>query len=60
MLEINGLLDTLHPRTRALLLYKFYYGYRDQEIAAAMQVPIGTIKARLHRTKRRLKQWMFN
>ncbi|NBD26153.1 sigma-70 family RNA polymerase sigma factor [Paenibacillus sp. T1] len=60
MLEINELLDALHPKARALLLYKFYYGYRDQEIAAALHVPVGTIKARLHRTKRRLKQWMFN
>ncbi|WP_240546162.1 RNA polymerase sigma factor [Paenibacillus artemisiicola] len=58
MLEIRELLDQLDPKTRALLLYKFYYGYKDQEIAAAWQVPVGTIKARIHRTKLRLKQWM--
>ncbi|NBC69734.1 sigma-70 family RNA polymerase sigma factor [Paenibacillus sacheonensis] len=58
MMEIRELLESLDSRTRALLLYKFYYGYRDQEIAAAWQVPIGTIKARIHRTKHRLRQWM--
>ncbi|QHW34961.1 RNA polymerase sigma factor [Paenibacillus rhizovicinus] len=60
LLEIRDLLESLDPRTSALLLYKFYYGYKDQEIAAAWNVPVGTIKARIHRTKRRLQQWMPN
>lgn len=59
ILEIRELLGELDPKTRALLLYKFYYGYKDREIAAAWQVPVGTIKARIHRTKLRLKQWMM-
>ncbi|WP_258171156.1 RNA polymerase sigma factor [Paenibacillus sp. R14(2021)] len=58
MLEIGELLDMLEPRSRTLLLFKFYYGYKDQEIAAAMKLPVGTIKARIHRTKHHLRKWM--
>lgn len=55
MIELSELLGRLDPATRTLLLYKFYYGLKDAEIAAALQVPVGTIKARIHRGKARLK-----
>ncbi|BBH21609.1 RNA polymerase sigma factor [Paenibacillus baekrokdamisoli] len=58
MLEISEMLGELDPRTRTMLLYKFYYGLKDQEIADAMKVPVGTIKARIHRTKIQLKKTM--
>ncbi|CAI6046738.1 RNA polymerase sigma factor [Cohnella sp. JJ-181] len=53
--ELSDILGRLEPATRTLLLYKFYYGFKDDEIAAALQVPVGTIKARIHRGKARLK-----
>lgn len=56
MIELSELLGSLDPRTRTMILYKFYYGLKDQEIASAMQIPVGTIKARIHRTKEQLKQ----
>lgn len=58
MLEISELLGRLDPRSRTMLLYKFYYGFKDQEIADAMQMPVGTVKARIHRSKLQLKRWM--
>ncbi|RAP75422.1 RNA polymerase sigma factor [Paenibacillus montanisoli] len=58
MLEISELLEMLDPLSRTMLLYKFYYGFKDAEIAAVMQVPVGTIKARLHRTKKYLREKM--
>jgi RNA polymerase sigma-70 factor, ECF subfamily len=54
--ELSDLLGRLDPQTRTLLLYKFYYGFKDDEIAAAMDVPVGTVKARIHRSKARLKE----
>lgn len=54
MVELSELLGQLDPTTRTLLLYKFYYGFKDAEIAAALQVPVGTVKARIHRSKARL------
>ncbi|TJY41037.1 sigma-70 family RNA polymerase sigma factor [Cohnella pontilimi] len=54
--ELSDLLGRLDPQARTLLLYKFYYGFRDDEIAAALSVPVGTVKARIHRSKARAKQ----
>jgi RNA polymerase sigma-70 factor (ECF subfamily) len=58
LLEISELLAQLDPRSRTMLLYKFYYGFKDQEIADAMRVPVGTVKARIHRSKLQLKRWI--
>ena len=58
MLEISELLGLLDAKSRTLLLFKFYYGFKDQEIADAMKMPVGTIKARIHRSKIRLKHWI--
>jgi RNA polymerase sigma-70 factor (ECF subfamily) len=55
MMELSDLLGKLDPVTRTLLLYKFYYGLKDAEIASALQLPVGTVKARIHRGKARLK-----
>lgn len=57
MLEISELLGSLDPRSRTMMLYKFYYGFKDQEIADAMNLPVGTVKARIHRSRERLKHW---
>ncbi|WP_246627952.1 RNA polymerase sigma factor [Paenibacillus oenotherae] len=58
MMEISEMLAKLDPRSRTMMLYKFYYGFKDQEIADAMQMPVGTVKARIHRSKLQLKRWM--
>lgn len=55
MMELSDLLGQLDPVTRTLLLYKFYYGLKDAEIATALQLPVGTVKARIHRGKAKLK-----
>jgi RNA polymerase sigma-70 factor (ECF subfamily) len=55
MMELSDLMGQLDPATRTLLLYKFYYGLKDTEIATALQLPVGTVKARIHRGKARLK-----
>ncbi|WP_027091614.1 RNA polymerase sigma factor [Cohnella thermotolerans] len=55
MTELSDLLGRLDPTTRTLLLYKFYYGFKDDEIAATLDLPVGTIKSRIHRGRERLK-----
>ncbi|MFC4305013.1 RNA polymerase sigma factor [Cohnella boryungensis] len=55
MVELSDLLGRMDPVTRTLLLYKFYYGLKDAEIATALQLPVGTVKARIHRGKARLR-----
>ncbi|MBB3108375.1 RNA polymerase sigma-70 factor (ECF subfamily) [Paenibacillus phyllosphaerae] len=58
LMEISDLLGALDPRSRTMLLYKFYYGFKDQEIADALQLPVGTVKARIHRSKVQLKRML--
>ncbi|WEK55226.1 MAG: sigma-70 family RNA polymerase sigma factor [Candidatus Cohnella colombiensis] len=55
-MELSELLGLLSPRARTLLLYKFYYGFKDAEIAEALSLPIGTVKAQIHRSKLRLSK----
>jgi RNA polymerase sigma-70 factor (ECF subfamily) len=56
MMEIRELLGQLEPAARTLFLYKYYYGLKDQEIAHAMSMPVGTVKAKIHRARERLKK----
>ena len=56
MMEISELLGQLEPAARTLFLYKYYYGLKDQEIATAMSIPVGTVKAKIHRARERLKK----
>ncbi|MFC5402791.1 RNA polymerase sigma factor [Cohnella soli] len=55
MAELTELLGLMDPVTRTLLLYKFYYGLKDAEIATALELPVGTVKARIHRSKAKIK-----
>jgi RNA polymerase sigma-70 factor, ECF subfamily len=40
----------LTPEQRAVLVVHHYLGLRDAEAAAVLEIPVGTFKARLHRT----------
>lgn len=42
--------------TRDIFVYKYYYGYKDEHIADKLQMPVGTIKARIHRKIKSLRQ----
>ena len=44
----------LPPRDRALLLLREHQGLTHAEIATVLEVPVGTVKAAVHRAKRRL------
>lgn len=49
-------LALLDEDTRKMMICKFYYDWKDQQIAEIMEMPIGTVKARIHRAKVRLKE----
>lgn len=48
-------LAELRPNDREILLLHAWADLSDGEIAAALSLPIGTVKSRLHRTRRRLR-----
>jgi RNA polymerase sigma-70 factor (ECF subfamily) len=45
----------LDDKTRQILTYKYYYDLKDKEIAERMDLPLGTVKARIHRGKEQLR-----
>jgi RNA polymerase sigma-70 factor (ECF subfamily) len=53
-------LTILDEDTRKMMICKFYYGWKDQQIAEVMEMPVGTIKARIHRAKFRLRDYLMS
>jgi RNA polymerase sigma-70 factor (ECF subfamily) len=53
--ELAAALADLRPRDREILLLHAWAELSDSEIAAALALPLGTVKSRLHRTRERLR-----
>ncbi len=53
MKELKKEIDLLHPNLKKPFFMR-YYGYRYQEIADEMTVPLGTIKSRVHIARKQL------
>jgi RNA polymerase sigma-70 factor, ECF subfamily len=55
---VQKLLDRLPPRSKALLSLYYMQELSYEEIAAVMALPLGTVKAHLHRAKQALRDIM--
>lgn len=53
--ELASALAALRPAERDVLLLHAWAELSDAEIAAALSVPIGTVKSRLHRCRERMR-----
>ncbi|HEX6850201.1 MAG TPA: RNA polymerase sigma factor [Candidatus Polarisedimenticolaceae bacterium] len=53
---IGRALGALVPRDRAVVLMREVEGMAYDEIASALEIPIGTVKASLHRSRERLRE----
>lgn len=49
--DIRDVLDRLTPEHRAALVLRDLEGLEEQEAAALMGLPVGTVKSRLHRAR---------
>lgn len=49
-------LDHLPQDLRAVLVHKFFDDMMDREIAERLSLPVGTVKAKIHRAKQRLRR----
>ena len=54
------LLDQLGPEDRACLTLAYSVGMSHAEIARVVDQPLGSVKARIHRAKIKLQNWMEN
>ena len=49
--DVRDVLTRLTPRLRAVLLLRDLHGYSEEDAAALLDLPVGTIKSRLHRAR---------
>lgn len=54
--ELAEAIDALPERLRTPLLMRYMEGYSEREIAAALRVPVTTVKNRLFRARKALKK----
>lgn len=54
--RITAALGALSPRDRAIVLMREVQGMPYDEIAEALRLPLGTLKATLHRARERLRR----
>jgi RNA polymerase sigma-70 factor (ECF subfamily) len=47
---LDGVLRRLEPDARAMVVLRYYLGMSVPEVADALGVPLGTAKAKLHRS----------
>ena len=53
---VRDLLDQLSPQDRAIFLRHYYYGQTTAEIGGALSMRPSTVKVRLHRGRKKLKE----
>jgi RNA polymerase sigma-70 factor (ECF subfamily) len=46
---VEGILQSLDERGRAIVVLHYYLGMPLTEVAAFLDIPVGTVKSRLHR-----------
>ena len=56
--EVQGALDALPPDFRAAVLLCDVEQMEYGEIALILQVPVGTVRSRIHRARTQMRQWL--
>jgi RNA polymerase sigma-70 factor (ECF subfamily) len=54
--EILQAIDSLGDKHRMVVILRYYAGMSNEEIAATLQLPSGTVRSRLHTARLRLKE----
>ena len=57
--SIDDAIDALSPEDRAVIVMREVQQLPYDEIATALEMPLGTLKARLHRARERLRTKLF-
>lgn len=53
---VRAAVDCLHDEHRTVLVLREFEGYCYEEIAAILEVPVGTVRSRLHRARSQLRE----
>lgn len=55
---MDRFLESLSERHRNVFVARFYYNSQIEDIARAMDMPVGSVKSSIHRTKKALKEFL--
>jgi RNA polymerase sigma-70 factor, ECF subfamily len=56
--DVEAALQTLSPKLREVIVLNIYQGLRYQEVADALEIPLGTVKSRINLALNALKEVM--
>jgi RNA polymerase sigma-70 factor (ECF subfamily) len=57
---VEDALERLGPEHRAVVILKDFDGHRYEEISAILDIPVGTVRSRLHRARCELRDLLHN
>lgn len=57
---VRKAVDDLPDNQRKVLLLAFFHGMSHQEIASHLEIPLGTVKARIRRALQALRRWLHD
>ena len=55
-LDLERSLEKVEPQVREMIRLKFYMGYKLDEIANILDVPVGTVKGKMYTALRNMKK----
>lgn len=56
--RLRAALQALTPDQRQVILLRFYEGWENEQVAAAIEKPVGAVKALQHRAIASLRRWL--
>lgn len=56
--KLLAALQKLSVEERELIILKDYLGFSCQELSALLAIPAGTVKSRLHKLRKKLREWV--
>lgn len=59
-IEFFNILDVLTPIKKIPIVLKYYYGFTYEEIATILEIPVGTVRSRLHNAIKDLRAELAN
>jgi len=58
--QVARALETLSDEMRSVVVMSIYQGFKYREIAEIMEIPLGTVKTRMHHALRKMKKVLKN
>jgi RNA polymerase sigma-70 factor (ECF subfamily) len=56
--DVEAALDSLPEAMRAVVALNVYQGLKYEEVAAALEIPLGTVKSRMFQALRKLREFL--